>query len=398
MSEFYPLIFGLIFIGILGFDAWLFLRFLNRAWWSYRWVRLTTYLIPLLGGLCIILWAWGIKLDSPILIGIGASVSAFTIVIQIALLLSLPVSGAIHIVIDIFRKITKKMITAPVKPDPKRRLILKTTTVIFPVIAVSTGVSGVACSFGESRIPKINLSYNDLPSGLNGLKILQISDSHLGYYISLNHLEQMLIKAEEQKPDIILLTGDIADDLRILPDALSMISQVNPHLGCYACLGNHEYYRGINEVLRAYNASPIPLLVNAGIAIDIEGIPLYIAGADDPRWMRRDNSRFIDEAVDKSIALAPDNAFKILMSHRPTAFDLAAEKGVQLTLAGHTHGGQIGVGGRSIFEYLLPLKYQWGHYKNKNGSQLYTTSGFGHWFPFRLGCPSETPLIELRKS
>lgn len=364
-------------------------------------MRLTTFLIPVFGGICIVLWAWGVKIDNSILTGIGATGGAFTMVIQIALLLSLPVSGAFHVIIDIVRKIKKKVMTAPVKPDPKRRLVLKTAAAVFPMIAVSAGAGGVASSFNESRMPKIKLLYPDLPSSLNGLQILQISDSHLGYYITLHHLERMLMKAEEQKPDIILLTGDIADDLRILPDALSMIAQLSPRLGCYACLGNHEYYRGINKVYRAYDAGPIPLLVDAGTAIDIDGIPLYIAGADDPRWMRRDNSRFIDESISKSIALAPDNAFKILMSHRPTAFDFAAEKGMQLTLSGHTHGGQLGIGGRSLFEYLPALgglRYQWGHYQKANGSQLYTTSGFGHWFPFRLGCPPETPLIELRKA
>jgi uncharacterized protein len=84
------------------------------------------------------------------------------------------------------------------------------------------------------------------------------------------------------------------------------------------------------------------------------------------------------------------------MSHRPDAFDHAAVRGIDLTLAGHTHGGQIGMFGRSVFESYWPERYLWGRYE-RNGSQLYTSAGVGHWFPFRLGCPPEAPVIELTR-
>jgi predicted MPP superfamily phosphohydrolase len=86
-----------------------------------------------------------------------------------------------------------------------------------------------------------------------------------------------------------------------------------------------------------------------------------------------------------------------MLSHRPAAFDAAAENGVDLTLAGHTHGAQVGLFGRSLLEPLWPEARLWGHYR-QGVSQLYTSSGVGHWFPFRLGCPSEAPVIELRRS
>ncbi|RKX73418.1 MAG: hypothetical protein DRP60_11930 [Spirochaetes bacterium] len=87
----------------------------------------------------------------------------------------------------------------------------------------------------------------------------------------------------------------------------------------------------------------------------------------------------------------------LAVTETSSTIDFAAELGVNLTLAGHTHGGQIGVGGRSFFDWVLPYKYLWGHYTKDNGSQLYTSAGIGHWFPFRLGCPAEAPVFVLRR-
>ena len=81
------------------------------------------------------------------------------------------------------------------------------------------------------------------------------------------------------------------------------------------------------------------------------------------------------------------------MTHRPEGFDPASEMGIELTLSGHTHGGQAGLNGRSLWSAFTD-RYLWGHYA-KNGSQMYLSSGIGHWFPFRLGCPTEAPIIEL---
>jgi len=397
MSELYPVIFGCAFIAILSIASILFLRLLNRPWWSYRWVRLTAYIIPIFGATGIIMWALGVISDNRILTGIGAIGAAFTVVVEIAMLLSLPVSGIIHIAVSIAGKLRKSLMK-PSPVDQKRRLILKTAASVFPVVAVSTGVGGVVRSFSDINVPVIPLTYPELPGSLEGLKILHLTDSHLGFYVVLSDLETALFDAEQHKPDIVLITGDIADDLRVLPDTLELISQLKPRFGCYACPGNHEYYRGIKKVRETFDKSPIPLLINSGVSIDIDGSLVYIAGADDPRWMRGNNAEFMSNAVSESIKPAPaDTAFKILLSHRPTSFDYAAAHGVNLTLAGHTHGGQIGVGGRSFFDWVLPYKYLWGHYTKDNGSQLYTSAGIGHWFPFRLGCPAEAPVFVLRR-
>ena len=142
----------------------------------------------------------------------------------------------------------------------------------------------------------------------------------------------------------------------------------------------------------------MPSLVDQGIPLRHNGTPFYLAGADDPRKLRGDIGSFLDTSIATAVRNAQPDMFKILMSHRPRGLDYAAKHGVGLVLSGHTHGGQVGLNGRSIFEGLVSREpYLWGHYQ-KQDSHLYTSAGLGHWFPFRLNCPAEAPLIVLRKS
>jgi len=238
--------------------------------------------------------------------------------------------------------------------------------------------------------------FPDLPPGLDGFKILHLSDMHLGLYQHLTELETVLGNARHLSPDMILITGDIADHLDILPEALRMIDKFDAPYGHYAALGNHEYYRGIQQVQRAFAAGPVPLLAGQHAVQLVNGATLTIAGADDPRVMGKDDSAFLRTTTDAAMNGAPSDGFTVLMSHRPEGLDTAAEMDIPLTLAGHTHGGQFGWFGRSIFETWLPDRYLWGKYQ-KDNAQLYTSAGVGHWFPFRLGCPPEAPIIVLRK-
>ena len=394
MSELFPIIFSIIFMALVSLISALFLRKLLPAWWKLRWVRLGSYLITIFGALCILLWGIGSQTNWSVMMGVGASGAALAVVIQIAMMLSLPLSWLWNLIL---RVIGRKH--GWTEPDKSRRRFLKTSAVIFPAAAITSGAVGVARSFGDVSIPYKHFKFSNLPDALNGLKILQISDLHLGYYVILSDAEKALAALKEHEPDIILLTGDIADDLTALPYILRMIAGLKPRLGVYSCIGNHEYYRGISEVIQAYNNSPIPLLIGSGLTVDVdETAKLYIGGCDDPRRLSMLSQDFYENAAAKCLKEAPADAFRILMSHRPQGFDAAVKLGVPLTLSGHTHGGQIGFDKRSIFEGFMPDKYLWGSYSKSDECHLYTTSGMGHWFPFRLGCPQEAPIIVLEKA
>lgn len=227
---------------------------------------------------------------------------------------------------------------------------------------------------------------------------MQFSDIHLGYFIDLDDLSSTVKNAMELNPDLVLVTGDIADRLEMLPDALRIIAEMNPPLGVYACMGNHEYYRGENEVRQAYEKGPIELLINSSISLKVRNGTFTLGGVDDPIFMRNVSPEFYMKALEKTVSEAPADEFKILMCHRPDGFDFSADMGIDLTLSGHTHGGQIGLNGRSIFENWVYYPYLWGIYRKTNGCSLYTTAGLGHWLPFRLGCPPEAPLIILERN
>ncbi|UCD94889.1 MAG: metallophosphoesterase [Candidatus Zixiibacteriota bacterium] len=395
MRIIWPVIFSFTLLSLFSLIVFVFLKYLNNTWWKSKIIRRIALLIPILGILSMAVWVVSYNMKIIWLASTGSLLAVAVVVTLLGLIISLPFSGIlnkIHAFLE--KRAARKAASGPEKVDRQRRAFLKGAAAAVPLVTMTTGGAGIARSFRGTNVYRLPLRFENLPPQLDGLKILHISDPHLGIYKSLSDIEDIIAKADEFKPDIVLLTGDIADDLSLLPDALKISASLNPGYGTYASLGNHEYYRGINEVLKNYDKSSVPLLRSSGVTIDVDGAALYIAGADDPVHMRRDNSAFLKKTIERGLDGAASDAFHLLMSHRPEGFDQAAEFGVDLTLAGHTHGGQVGIYGRSFWEPFMPGRYLWGKYE-KGPSQMYLTAGIGHWFPFRLGCPPEAPVIEL---
>jgi len=398
MSVFYPLLFASTVVLIFGLVEIVLIRFLHRDWWRRRWVKWPAIGLPVAGVICICLWSLGTVKDIRWVLAIGATGTSLAFVLEVALMLSLPFSGALAFLnhaLDWLHKRRRAKAAEPI--NEQRRVFLKTAAAALPAISLTTGAAGIARGFGPILLPRIEMTFPDLPAALDGFKILQLSDMHLGLYQHLTQLEEVLKDAREHAPDLILVTGDVSDRLDILPDALRMIAEFNAPVGHLASLGNHEYYRGIEEVRRIFDAGPVPLLVDRHAAMPVNGTALTIAGADDPRWLGRDDAQFLERTVAAAMDGAPSDGFAILMSHRPEGLNIAAKWNIPLTLAGHTHGGQVGLFRRSFFEGMLPHRYLWGKYQ-KGNSQLYTSAGVGHWFPFRLGCPPEAPVIVLKRA
>ncbi|MFZ1730996.1 MAG: metallophosphoesterase [Bacteroidota bacterium] len=400
MRVYFPIIFSMAVIAILsGLEIFL-LKKIHRDWWQHRKVRKISFGIPLVGIAGLLLWAAGVAAEVDLLVTTGATLTSVILVLGLALMISLPLSGMFHagdrlIALLMRKRNERRGEEAP--PDPKRRQLLTTSAAIFPVMAIAAGGKGLATAYSEPQMPVIPLVYPDLPAGLEGLRILHITDSHIGLIISLEDVERMVELSALQKPDIVLLTGDFSDDADIYLDALRLAGQIPSRYGSFASIGNHEYFRGIKTIIRAYEKGPIPLFLNSGTTVDINGTPLYIGGADDPRSNFGLPAGFFAQSIELAMRDAPMDAFSILMCHRPDGFDDAARAGIPLVLSGHTHGGQIGINGRSLLSAIIPEKYMWGLYEN-NGSKLYVAAGAGHWFPYRLGCPTEIPLYVLTSS
>ncbi len=390
-----PALFSGLFVAAQGLALALLFRLFAPAWWRHRWLRVAVWAVTLIGLGALILWWPGVPWTAWELTGMW--ITATVGVLQIATLIALPISGLIH-GIDwglqrLFNRSTTDE-TAEEKPNMARRRLLKYAAAAVPMTTIGLALGGKAQALAGITVYRRELAVPNLPPTLTGLRILHVSDLHLRHYVTVADIEPLLEQAADYRPDLVCVTGDVADDLDQLSDGLQLLSELKPPYGTYATLGNHEYFRGVRRVRQIYDRSPVPLLVNESVRVTINDSPVLIAGIDDPVRMRDLQSSFFETTIREATRERRADDTVILLSHRPDAFDVAATEAIDVTLAGHTHGGQIGFMGRSIFERRFPDRYLWGEYA-KSTSRLYTSCGAGHWFPFRLGCPQEAPVIEL---
>lgn len=329
-------------------------------------------------------------------IELTAKIFSYTSMILVIFnLISLILMPFAVLIIKIFSIGEKKEQEIPVK-SLSRRNFLKHTSYIFPVAAVSLTGNGFKEGFSETKLKKLNLFYKNLNPDFKHLKILHITDLHLGFFIGLNHLKEIVDKANKENIDIVVVTGDFVDEYNLLDEGVKLLKQIKTKYGIYSCAGNHEYFRNIKPVIKKFTEEKIPYLINQGVTITINNSKLFIGGVDDFKKVKGDakvKQDFYNNAVDRTLEYNKDSQFTLLMCHRPNPFDYSAKKNVDLMLSGHTHGGQFGFFGKSLFE-TKRNRYVWGHYTNKN-SQLFVSSGAGHWFPFRIGCSTEVMIYIL---
>lgn len=329
-------------------------------------------------------------------IELTAKIFSYTsIILVIFNLISLLLMPYAVLIVKIFSIGEKKEQEIPVK-NLSRRNFLKHTGYIFPIAVASLTGSGLKEGFSETKLKKLNLFYKNLNPDFKHLKILHITDLHLGFFIDLDHLKEIVEKANKEDIDIVVVTGDFVDEYNLLEEGVNLLKQIKTKYGIYSCAGNHEYFRNIKPVIKKFTEEKIPYLINQGVTIRINNSKLFIGGVDDFKKVKGDakvKQDFYNNAVDRTLEYNKDSQFSLLMSHRPNPFDYSAKKNVDLMLSGHTHGGQFGLFGKSLFE-TKKNKYVWGHYTNKN-SQMFVSSGAGHWFPFRIGCSTEVMVYIL---
>lgn len=400
MRQFYLALGAGTFVLLLSLGQVLFLRVLNTIWWRHRVIKRISLSLMWFALLTAGLWALVVYFRiSTALTYAFATLTSIAAVLNFALLVSLPFSGILNTIEYWIAKIQARKRAArdaDAPENPQRRMVLQGAAAFFPLSAVALGSGGMTKAFLAVDVREIPFFYEDLPPELDGFRIFHFSDSHLGPYVDNSNVEALMESAEPFKPHLTLISGDIADDLSMLPDCIKLIEQLKSPYGAYASMGNHDYYRGAAEVISSFERSSIPMLIDNGAAIRVGAAQIYVGGVDDPRRMGEPVDDFLRGSVERTLRAAPEKSFKILMSHRPSGFDHTAERGVALTLAGHTHGCQVGFMGKPIFNQWGGERYVWGKYQIGK-SQLYTSSGVGHWFPFRLGCPTEAPIIVLRK-
>ncbi len=224
--------FILVIIGaflILGISLILMLRFLNLRWWRNRWIRITAFLLPLCGVLCLLVGFAGFFTSTFFLIAVGMTTASFVFVLLIGFVASLPLSGVMNLLANLVEKRSRRAAEAADSGfSNSRRNFLRSSAVFFPALSICGSVTGFGVSFGRVKVTELPLIYDNLPNQLEGFRVLHISDMHLGRYFQLDGLEQLLSDAERFEPDMILVTGDTCDVNSLLDDTLSMIGELKP--------------------------------------------------------------------------------------------------------------------------------------------------------------------------
>jgi uncharacterized protein len=257
------------------------------------------------------------------------------------------------------------------------------------IIAITCSVS-VLNGLRPEFLRAIELSTDKLPKSSNGFTIAQLSDMHIDLQTPPWWVKDIVQKTNALNPDVILVTGDVLDaDLRKKPEFIDILSGLKAKYGVFAVIGNHECFTGLEMFTDVASRAGMRLLRNENITAG----PVTLVGIDDPEAIRfKDGGPDLDKALSSPHPVDMSKPV-ILLSHRPEIFDKAAVKGIDLTLAGHTHYGQIPP--VDLFVKLFE-KYSCGFY-SKGNSAVYTTSGTGTWGPpMRLFSRNEIAKIVLR--
>ena len=286
--------------------------------------------------------------------------------------------------------------------DPRRRAFMRVVGASMPAAATVVGPGGTIAAVVRPVLTRLTVRSENVDDGLDGFTILQLTDVHLGAFIHEGQFQAVVdaVTAAGVTPDLVVLTGDIADDFAQLPGALRRLAALKARHGITAIIGNHEIYRGRATAERIYAEEGVRFLCNGGDVVEHNGSRLWLAGADDPARGLDGPAHFLQRTVDRAFRECPDDiACRVLLTHRPRGFEHALPHGVTLALAGHTHGGQVALFGRSLFEAIWPESFMLGRYVRpgaRGPATLYTSAGLGHWMPFRLNCPCEAALVTLR--
>jgi predicted MPP superfamily phosphohydrolase len=321
--------------------------------------------------------------------------------------------------------------SAETVPDPGRRYFFRAATAAAGAAPFLTAMYGFAAERLNYQVHRIEIPIPKLPAALDGMKIVQLSDIHLSGYMSRSQVRRAVDMANDLGADLAVVTGDlITGPGDPIGDCVDEIRHLRAPLGVWGCNGNHEIYaRAEDEAGYLYSQAGMKLLRQESVQLTFNAAQFNLIGVDYQReYSGRGQRQQLLADVEPLVRRDMPN---ILLSHNPNSFNRAAELGIELSLAGHTHGGQIQVEildhrlspARFISDYIAGL-YQRPLFapavneraaSNRSSSRKLATSLFptqssamAHIYvnrglgtvgaPVRLGVPPEISLIVLRSA
>jgi predicted MPP superfamily phosphohydrolase len=260
-----------------------------------------------------------------------------------------------------------------------------------PVIAAIVTWVGFINARRTAAVVRVDVPIVDLPPALDGFRIAQISDIHVGPTIKRPYVEAVVDAVNRLDADLVAVTGDLVDgSVRELAEHVAPLAGLRSRDGTFFVTGNHEYYSGAAAWVGELRRLGITVLMNEHVVLRRGDAAIVVAGVTDFSAGHFDRV----EASDPKRALAgsPPAALRLLLAHQPRSAEAAEAAGFDLQLSGHTHGGQF-----LPWNFLVRLQQPFtAGLKRWRKMWVYTSRGTGYWGPpKRFGAPSEITLLRL---
>lgn len=302
-----------------------------------------------------------------------------------------------------------KLVSAHPEPiDSGRRDFFRYAAYLAGALPLLGATYGFAAGRFRYQVRKVDVPITDLPRALDGMKIVQLSDIHIGDFMPRDEVRRAVAMANDLGADMAVVTGDfISNEYDPLEDCIQELSRLRAPLGIWGCNGNHEIYAGAEAAAqRLFQQHGMRLLRQENVELAMHGARFNLIGVDYQRdHMTRGPKGPMLQGMESLVRRDVPN---ILLSHNPNSFRRAAEMGIELSLAGHTHGGQVKFEivdhsinpARLITDFvagLFDLPMGNGAVGSGRRSFLYVNRGLGTFgMPVRLGVPPEITLLRLR--
>ncbi len=359
-----------------------------------RWVRWTCFIFGALelAGLAIILASRnGVPLENLLPRPVHSMIISWHLLVLLPWLVWRALAGIFALARKIIR--TVRRTPAPVfrgVAHVSRREFLRTAAALTPPM-----LTVVAAGIGEAqldsfRIRRMDVPVPNLPPALDGVTIAHVTDFHVGRFTRGRILERIVAETNRLDADVVAMTGDFINySLNDLPAALEVVRALRGRSIVAACEGNHDLIEDARTFRREAERGGLPLLRGATATVDIRGQRVQFLGLP---WAH--GAAEMRDSAAALLAQRDPGAWPVLLAHHPHAWDFAPE--IPLTLAGHTHGGQIMLnerlgGGPFFFRY-------WSGRYSRPGGALVVSNGVGNWFPIRIQAPAEILHLTLRRA
>lgn len=262
-------------------------------------------------------------------------------------------------------------------------------------LSLFIGVYGSVDGEMKEEAERYTIAAEELPEAFDGLKVAQITDTHIGPYYRNADLANDLERSKAEGADVVMLTGDLIDDIRVMPETAKILNSravLFPY-GIIYVRGNHELYKDPDYIENELRKTSVKILDNSHVALQKDGALLYVAGVDYPEMRGEGRAELMAQMVRDAFDGIPEDSAKIFLAHHSDFIDAGFENRAFLTLTGHTHGTQFGIFGKPM---ITPFKYTRGMYSDGKHCG-YVSRGSGGWFPFRFDTSRELTIFTLKK-